>query len=89
VILGAPDAELYGKLTAQAEELKTLAQVAALEVKPDAVAGLAALEIEGLTVKVQPAPGAKCVRCWFTYPSVGQDSQHPQVCARCRQVLEG
>jgi isoleucyl-tRNA synthetase len=89
VILGTPDPELYGKLQAQAEELKTLAQVAALEVEPDAVAGLTALEIDGLTVRVQPAPGDKCVRCWFTYPSVGQDPQHPQVCARCRQVLEG
>jgi hypothetical protein len=29
------------------------------------------------------------VRCWFTYPSVGEDARHPQVCARCRQVLEG
>jgi isoleucyl-tRNA synthetase len=38
---------------------------------------------------VEPAAGRKCVRCWFTYPSVGEDARHPQVCARCRQVLEG
>jgi len=40
-------------------------------------------------VTVRKAAGEKCIRCWFTFPSVGEDPNHPQVCARCRQVLEG
>jgi isoleucyl-tRNA synthetase len=88
VILGAtPD--LYDKLEAQAAALRTLAQVADLKVAAGLSAGLASQEIPGLWIKVEPAPGQKCVRCWFTFPSVGEDARHPQVCARCRQVLEG
>jgi isoleucyl-tRNA synthetase len=45
--------------------------------------------IQGAFVEVQKAPGSKCIRCWFTYHSVGEDPGHPQICARCRQVLEG
>ena len=44
---------------------------------------------EGIAVEVEPASGGKCIRCWFTSPSVGEDPRHPQICARCRQVLEG
>jgi isoleucyl-tRNA synthetase len=88
VILGA-SGELYDKLTAEATELKTLAQVADLKMAGEEGQGLAAQEVPHLWVRVEPAPGAKCVRCWFTFPSVGEDPNHPQVCARCREVLEG
>jgi len=91
VILGA-SAELYGRLKAQAAEIKTLAQVADLRVEPLealAGAGLAAAEVPDLVVLVGKAAGGKCVRCWFTSPSVGEDARHPQVCARCRRVLGG
>ncbi len=87
VILGA-SGELFDTLKSQAAALQTLAQVAELKITPKAE-GLAAQEIPGLWVKVEPAAGAKCIRCWFHYPGVGEDPQHPQVCARCRQVLEG
>jgi isoleucyl-tRNA synthetase len=91
VILGATG-ELYDKLKSQAAELQTLAQVAELQVDPMealAGAGMVAAEIPDLVVLVNKAAGDKCIRCWFTSPSVGQDARHPQVCARCRQVLEG
>jgi isoleucyl-tRNA synthetase len=88
VILGA-SGELYDKLKVQAMVLKDLAQVADLQVAPAGGEGLPGQEIDDLWVKVEPAAGQKCVRCWFTYPSVGEDARHPQVCARCRQVLEG
>jgi isoleucyl-tRNA synthetase len=88
VVLGAGGA-LFDKLSGQVAELQTLSQVAALQVSPETGEGLAGQELEGLWVLVEPAPGAKCVRCWFTLPTVGEDSRHPQVCARCRRVLEG
>jgi isoleucyl-tRNA synthetase len=91
VILGA-SADLYDKLKAQVAELKTLAQVAELQVEPlEALsgAGMVSTEISDLVVFVRKAAGDKCVRCWFSSPSVGEDARHPQVCARCRQVLEG
>jgi isoleucyl-tRNA synthetase len=90
VILGATG-KLYDKLKEQAADLKTLAQVAELQVdsiKALAGAGMVSAEIPDLVVLVRKAAGDKCVRCWFTSPSVGEDARHPQVCARCRQVLE-
>ena len=91
VVLGVTEAGLFGKLSRQENELKTLAQVADLEVaKWDTATATAmpAQEIPGLLVQVDKSPGEKCVRCWFQSPSVGADAGHPQVCARCLQVLE-
>ena len=86
VVLGAMG-ELHDQLAGRQQELRTLAQVADLELSR-APAGLESPEIDGLWVLVEPASGAKCIRCWFTFPSVGEDPRHPQVCRRCRQVLE-
>ena len=75
----------------QASELQTLTQVAQLYVFPPGETpvpdSLCWESVPGAYVEVKKAPGAKCVRCWFTSPTVGEDEAHPQVCARCRQVL--
>jgi len=73
--------------------LQTLAQTPDLEIA-DRISDptfikVVGIEIPDLEVYVDKASGAKCVRCWFTYPSVGEDARHPQVCARCRRVLAG
>ncbi len=86
VVLGAMG-ELHGKLEGRQEEIRVLAQVADLELTR-APGGTESPEIDGLWILVEPAAGAKCVRCWFTFPSVGEDPEHPQLCRRCRQVLE-
>jgi isoleucyl-tRNA synthetase len=36
---------------------------------------------------VRKAAGAKCERCWKYDTAVGQDKDHPTVCARCASVL--
>ena len=87
VLLGA-DGELLERLTAQVAELQTLAQVAELAVAPGG-RGLEGQEVPGLRVQVEAAPGSKCIRCWFTRSTVGEDPGHPQICAHCRQALEG
>ena len=40
-------------------------------------------------VEVAPAQGEKCQRCWKILPSVGSDSAHPTLCARCAKVVRG
>ncbi len=40
-----------------------------------------------VNVQVEPAQGAKCERCWKILPSVGGDSEHPALCARCAKVV--
>ncbi len=92
VILGAAaETELFEKLAGQIAELQSLAQVAELVVDPvDSLAGegIVSTEVPGLVVVAAKAPGEKCIRCWFHYPGVGEDPDNPQVCRRCRQVLE-
>ena len=91
VILG-PAGELYDKLKPQEAELQTLAQVAEFKVEPlEALAGpgMVSERFPSCMLPLSKAAGEKCIRCWFRYPGVGEDPNHPQVCARCRQVLEG
>jgi len=92
VFLAAVKDHLYAQLQGHAAELQTLAQVAELKILNSTEAlpfpGLPGQEIQDLAVAVDKAGGSKCVRCWFHYPGVGEDPKHPQLCARCSQVLE-
>ncbi|MPN42341.1 Isoleucine--tRNA ligase [bioreactor metagenome] len=45
-------------------------------------------EIEGLRIKVSPAKGEKCERCWMYHTEVGKDEAHPTLCPRCASVVE-
>ncbi|MHC5160458.1 MAG: isoleucine--tRNA ligase [Planctomycetota bacterium] len=40
-----------------------------------------------LKVSAQKCSHAKCERCWYFYPSVGQNSDHPDLCDRCSEVV--
>lgn len=42
---------------------------------------------EPLTVEVGPPEGEKCQRCWLVLDTVGKNSEHPMLCARCREVV--
>jgi isoleucyl-tRNA synthetase len=44
-------------------------------------------KIQGLAIRIDPAPGEKCERCWIHDPSVGADGLHKTICARCLKVL--
>jgi isoleucyl-tRNA synthetase len=46
-------------------------------------------EIEGIRLKVSASEHDKCVRCWHQTPSVGQHDQHPELCGRCIENIEG
>jgi isoleucyl-tRNA synthetase len=87
VNLGATG-ELYNKLISQQSELQIIAQVAGLNIGDFSGEGIVAEEINDLWILIGKAEGAKCVRCWFHYPGVGENPKHPQLCARCSQVLE-
>ncbi|MDQ7787629.1 MAG: isoleucine--tRNA ligase [Thermodesulfovibrionales bacterium] len=44
-------------------------------------------EIEGLEIRIERAPGAKCQRCWNWTESVGAFSDAPEVCERCYKAI--
>ena len=41
-----------------------------------------------LTVTVNKAQGEKCERCWGYSKTVGENADHPTLCARCASVIE-
>lgn len=43
---------------------------------------------ENLAVKVEQATGDKCARCWKYTEDIGSDSEYPEVCSRCAEVLK-
>jgi isoleucyl-tRNA synthetase len=76
VDLTVPEA-LAGQKFMDADELADLMIVSQLQVSTGA----------GTSVRVEPAQGAKCERCWKILPSVGRDGEHPALCARCARVV--
>ena len=47
-----------------------------------------AREYTYLNVAVEKHDGDKCDRCWTFSHTVGEDSNHPELCARCSDVVE-
>ena len=47
------------------------------------------LEVAGLEIKVERAPGTKCQRCWNWSESVGTFADAPDICDRCYKVIFG
>ncbi len=41
-----------------------------------------------ISVTVRHADGNKCSRCWMYSDSVGTNEEHPNLCARCAEVLK-
>ncbi len=48
-------------------------------------------KVEGTDVHVEalPSEAAKCVRCWHYREDVGQHAEHPELCGRCVDNVDG
>ena len=46
-------------------------------------------DVAELTVEVAKASGEKCERCWAYSETVGDDCNHPTLCKRCADILNG
>ncbi|MCA3265315.1 MAG: hypothetical protein ING19_04525, partial [Azospirillum sp.] len=44
-------------------------------------------ETPGVAVRVEPAQGHKCERCWKVLPEVGSVAAHPKLCVRCADAI--
>jgi isoleucyl-tRNA synthetase len=45
--------------------------------------------VDGMRVDVQPSPNTKCIRCWHRCTDVGVNPDHPEICGRCVDNVEG
>ncbi len=46
-------------------------------------------EIAGVWIKVNASAHAKCIRCWHHRADVGQNNNHPELCLRCVENVDG
>ncbi|MBW2466461.1 MAG: isoleucine--tRNA ligase [Deltaproteobacteria bacterium] len=44
-------------------------------------------ELPELQISILPASGEKCERCWTRSETVGDDTNHPELCSRCTGVV--
>lgn len=54
-----------------------------------AVLPVAATNIPDLWVSVVPLSDKKCERCWHRCADIGENSQHPTLCLRCVENVDG
>lgn len=45
-------------------------------------------QTEKVVVKVEPAEGEKCERCWRYSTTVGEDKENPTICHRCSEAIK-
>ncbi|GAB6062980.1 isoleucine--tRNA ligase [Deferrisoma palaeochoriense] len=70
-------------LGSYASELPFLFIVSEVDLVPGAGGAFTDPDLPGVGVSVERAEGEKCQRCWNYSPTVGQDPEHPEACARC------
>lgn len=46
-------------------------------------------DISGLKVLVEAMNEEKCVRCWHRRPEIGSNPDHPELCSRCVENIDG
>ncbi len=85
VVLECGDS-VIDEIKAQAETLKTMLIVSQVEVKAGTNGKQCASNTE-VYASVETASGGKCDRCWCYSETVGENADHPTLCARCAAVV--
>ncbi len=85
---------LGAKLGSLQDELRFLFITSELSLVPASGAptiGGELAKVEGMEVHVEavPSAAAKCVRCWHYREDVGSHAEHPELCVRCVDNVEG
>ncbi|PTU73998.1 isoleucine--tRNA ligase [Pseudomonas mangrovi] len=85
------DEGLQGDLGALEDELRFALITSGARVEPieKAPADAVVTELEGLKLKIVKSTQTKCARCWHHREDVGSHSEHPEICGRCVQNIEG
>ncbi|GGE22396.1 isoleucine--tRNA ligase 1 [Marinithermofilum abyssi] len=84
-----PTTEETHRLLSSLDNLAELLIVSQVKLHdPGTEAAEGAVAGEGLQVKISPAEGGKCERCWVISPAVGKSESHPKLCGRCADIVE-
>ena len=89
IVLYADD-QLKSLLESLGEELRFVLITSSATVAPLAEAPESAVDTElGLKLVVKVSDNQKCVRCWHHREDVGAHADHPELCGRCVENVEG
>lgn len=83
------DEQLRPLLQQLGDELRFVLITSKVDVKPLSEANVEKGELNGLAVKVIRSPHKKCPRCWHYSDSIGSHPEHPNLCGRCVDNVEG
>jgi isoleucyl-tRNA synthetase len=76
-----------GNNLAQLQELCIVSSLRLAQTEEPDLVFVEAESLPGVEIAVHPAPGTKCERCWTIATTVGEDQEHPALCARCAAVV--
>ncbi|MCL2156055.1 MAG: class I tRNA ligase family protein, partial [Leptospirales bacterium] len=83
--ISAKDESAQSIMKNMGEELRRFLQVAKVDLTE---------KVEGMThydsssILASKSNGKKCVRCWNFFDELGSDPNHPELCARCTEVVK-
>ncbi len=85
------DDALYDQLQSLGDELRfvlitSYARIHPWSARPD---GLEAGDVAGLAIRASASGHPKCARCWHHREDVGTNPDHPEICGRCVENIEG
>ena len=83
----AAHGDLGDLLSKEADQLASIFIVSQVAVKNRVEQGIRGENLADLEIRVTKAEGSKCSRCWNYATTVGEDSDHPQICTRCLDAL--
>ncbi|MEP1384970.1 MAG: isoleucine--tRNA ligase [Paraglaciecola sp.] len=83
--------DLFAALSKLEDELRfvLITSGASVVEVSEAPKGAAETELQGLWVNVAVSSSEKCSRCWHHREDVGQNADHPELCLRCVDNVEG
>ena len=82
----AADAALFDEMSLAEIAITSSASIV-LGKGPEAAFRLA--DVPGAAVVFAKSEGEKCARCWMVLPDVGSHRDHPDLCDRCYEAVEG
>ena len=88
LVLYASD-ELKPALEKLGNELRFVLMTSAARVEPFTNDMGDATELSGLRINVTASTAEKCERCWHHSDTVGRHIEHPTLCGRCIDNVEG
>ncbi len=88
------DGDLRGHLATLGDELRFVlitseARVHPLAEAPEGAEQATLADGSRLAIAARASEHPKCVRCWHHRPDVGQHPDHPELCGRCVENIEG